>query len=71
MTIIVECRKCGQTFTKTIDVKSLTEFETDSRSMGEEKHYRIPIIKCPRCNEPLEHIDIFEYPEGVYTAFAE
>lgn len=71
MTINVECQHCKKLFTKKIDEKTLDGHVTDIRSMGEERHYKVPIKKCPCCQHAIDFIDIFEYPEGIYTAIAE
>ncbi|MBR6160947.1 MAG: hypothetical protein IKQ75_03670 [Bacteroidales bacterium] len=72
MIINVECKYCGKSFNKIIDENSLTACSSDTRSMGEEKHYMISVeCKCPCCKKELKQIDVYEYPEGIYTAFAE
>ena len=72
MTITVECQGCNMSFTKKIDENTLNECAVETRSMGVERQFEIPInFKCPNCEKTLTKINVFEYPEGIYTAFAE
>lgn len=74
MIINVECNYCGKSFNKKIDEISLAECSSDTRSMGEEKNYKVLINSVcpnPKCRKELKEINIFEYPEGVYFATAE
>lgn len=71
MTISVKCPICGKCFSKIIDIEDLEGTVIDSRSMGNEKHYQIPIKLCPHCKNSLKQINIYEYPEGIYTMSVE
>jgi len=59
-------------FTKIIDENTLNECAVETRSMGAERQFEIPInFRCPNCKKTLTKINVFEYPEGIYTAIAE
>lgn len=72
MTITVECEKTGKTFSKEISKEQLTVVDSEKRKMGDEKHFELTINGiCPHCKQKINKIDIFEYPEGIYTSFVE
>ena len=66
----IECPKCKKNISCDINESYLVEDQRKERDMGTEVEYSVSQpVQCSRCKSNLD-VNIFEYPEGVYTAVA-